>query len=88
MFAMAPLPAFISLILLVLVAGLTRYVSLGSVLAASAFPFVLLLCGFPAGFVLATLPLAVIIIIRHAGNLSRLFHGIERKLGGDKDGRP
>jgi len=88
MFALAPLPAFVSLIILVLVAGITRYISLGSVLAASAFPFVLLLFGFPTGFVLATLPLIVIILVRHAGNLSRLVRGTERKFGDRKDIQP
>lgn len=60
--------------------GLTRYVSLGSVLAAAAFGVGFLIFHHDNPWVLAgTLPACVLIIFMHRGNISRLIHGQERK---------
>ncbi len=81
MFAIAPGPALLSLAVFVATIALTRYVSLGSILAAFSFPFFMEL--FHMRFVLITLtsPILLIIIIRHAENIRRLLSGTERKFG-------
>ena len=58
-----------------------RYVSLGSVLAASCVPLGALLLGMPAPFVIAAFAVGAIIVGRHHANISRLLAGHEPKLG-------
>ena len=60
---------------------LTRYVSLGSVLAAAVYPFAFLwrFWGDWATVAMAFLIAAGAIVLHHA-NISRLLHGTERKL--------
>jgi len=81
MFALAPLAAAGCLAVFIGAVSLTRYISLGSILAALAFPPFLLLLGAPGPFILWTLPLVAIIWIRHAANIGRLIRGRERKFG-------
>jgi glycerol-3-phosphate acyltransferase PlsY len=59
----------------------TRYVSLGSILAAACVPFGALLLRYPAPFIAASLAVAVLIIARHHENIGRLLSGTERRLG-------
>ena len=67
--------------LFVLTIALTRFVSLGSVLAAAAFAagFLILHRGDPLTCVLAVAA-ACFVIFRHRGNLVRLIKGTESKL--------
>jgi glycerol-3-phosphate acyltransferase PlsY len=58
-----------------------RYVSLGSILAASCVPLGALLLGAPASSVIAAFAVAAIIVVRHHANITRLFAGHEPKLG-------
>ena len=58
-----------------------RYVSLGSILAASCVPLGALLLGMPAPFVLAAFAVGAIIVGRHHANITRLLAGHEPKLG-------
>jgi glycerol-3-phosphate acyltransferase PlsY len=81
MFALAPLQAFGALAVFVIVLGFTRYVSLGSILAVVSFPVFLALTRMPERFVVATLPIVVVIILRHAANIGRLARGQESRLG-------
>lgn len=87
----APIPSLIALGVFILIVALTRYVSLGSMLAALSIPAVIYFLGdalFSNGglspeFYLCLFA-AVLIIIRHHGNISRLIHGTESKLGDKK----
>ena len=81
MFAVAPLAALGSLAVFAAAVTLTRYVSLGSVLAAAFFPGFMAVFETPARVVAASLPILAIVIIRHLGNIRRLVRGTERKLG-------
>ena len=81
MFALAPLQAFGALAVFIIVLGLTRYVSLGSMTAAVFFPICLALTRVHERFVLATLPIVAVILLRHAANIGRLIRGRELKLG-------
>ena len=63
------------------VVWLTKYVSLGSVLASIALPPLAYALGSPAPAVGAALGAAAIIVFRHRSNVSRLRMGTERRIG-------
>ena len=76
----------IALILLgvfIAVIALTRFVSLGSIIAAFLYPFFTLIPAFNHGgaqFLLASALVAFIIIFRHKANIGRLLSGTESKV--------
>lgn len=77
--ALTPATLLIVLALFVLTVALTRYVSLGSIVAA--------LCIVPAAWLLGSVQaaelyvlIALIIVLKHAGNIRRLLRGDENKL--------
>jgi glycerol-3-phosphate acyltransferase PlsY len=67
--------------LFLVVVGLTRFVSLGSILAALAFPAVLLASGGSPAVAGVALAVAALVVFQHRGNIRRLVRGAERKLG-------
>jgi glycerol-3-phosphate acyltransferase PlsY len=79
--AIAWAPCLASLGLFVLVISLTRFVSLGSILAALAFPVVYFAGGGPAPAAAVALAIGALVIVRHAANIGRLIRGTERKIG-------
>jgi glycerol-3-phosphate acyltransferase PlsY len=85
---LAPAAALLSALVLVLTIAWKRYVSLGTVTAATAAPFLVLLLqrlGWaPAGawLPLTTAAIAALILIRHHGNLRRLLAGTEPRAWG------
>ncbi len=81
MFALAPGPAALCLGVFILVVAATRYVSLGSMVAAILFPVFGFLLNHPRPLLLGSLPLVAVILIRHRANIVRLFSGTERKFG-------
>ena len=71
-----------ALAVLVLVAALTRYVSLGSVVAmVLAPPAAGLLFGAPRPVTAAAAAIALLVVLKHLENLKRLARGEERRLG-------
>jgi len=88
MFAIAPRPALLSVAVFALVIALTRFVSLGSVLASVTFPFFMFVLGMSAWLILLSLPILAVILIRHRTNIGRLIHGTERKLGQKAENAP
>lgn len=76
-------PAAVLPALAFFVAGvwLTRYISVGSVLACLALPPIALAAGSPAAVVAAAFFAAVLIVFRHRSNLARVRLGTERRLG-------
>lgn len=74
----AMLPA---LTIFALTVWLTRYISLGSVLATLALPPSAYVMGSPAAAVVAAFAAATLIVFRHRSNLARLHLGQERRLG-------
>ena len=60
-------------------AGLSRFVSLGSILAAAAMPILVLLFGHPRAIFVSTLFIALLVVWRHRTNLRRLLDGTENR---------
>ena len=83
--ALYPLAAVVGGGILFLSAGLTRYVSLGSIAGAvGALALLLpltLLYGTPFEYLVYALIGAIFIIVMHRDNINRLLSGTERKLG-------
>src|SRR5262249_46047504 len=63
------------------VVWLTKYISLGSVVASLALPPIAYALGSPAPAVVAALAAATIIVFRHRSNVVRLRRGTERRVG-------
>lgn len=60
---------------------LTKYVSLGSLLATLALPPIAYAVGSPAPAVVAAVGATTLIVFRHRSNLARLRTGTERRIG-------
>jgi glycerol-3-phosphate acyltransferase PlsY len=60
---------------------LTKYISLGSMLASVALPPIAYATGSPAPAVAAAFAASAIIVFRHRSNLVRLRTGTERRIG-------
>ena len=60
---------------------ITKYISLGSVLASVALPPIAYAMGSPAPVVVAAFVASAIIVFRHRSNLMRLRTGTERRIG-------
>jgi acyl phosphate:glycerol-3-phosphate acyltransferase len=79
---LAPLALLCCLAVFVLVVALTRYVSLGSVISMVLLPpFAGLLFHASRPVVVAASLTALVVVVKHLGNLKRLAAGQERKLG-------
>ena len=78
---LTPLAIVPALAIFAAVVWLTKYVSLGSLLASIALPPLAYAVGSPAPAVLAALGASVIIIFRHRSNVLRLRTRTERRLG-------
>lgn len=85
--ALAPKALIASMLVFLLVVGITRYVSLGSILASAAFPFNFwyLMHGdiSPAAFAMVC-AVPLLIIFKHKENIQRLMAGTESKFGASK----
>jgi glycerol-3-phosphate acyltransferase PlsY len=85
--ALAPMTALIALLIFAAVVALTRYVSLGSILAAASFPAVLYWLErdtFPASALFLSAAVALLVILRHYQNIARLLAGTESRFGARK----
>jgi acyl phosphate:glycerol-3-phosphate acyltransferase len=84
---LAPLEVALALVIFAITVGLTRYVSLGSILAALFLSLSLLIQKFvyhyPLGNEMVGLAIFILILIlfTHRANIGRLFQGKENKLG-------
>lgn len=80
-----PIPFFYCIVLFIVIVVITKYVSLGSILAASAFLLIEFLSQYIVDFpnlprmILVAL-IVSLILIRHKANLQRLFNGNENKI--------
>ena len=92
--ALCPPAAIVGGEIIIIGAGLTNYVSLGSIAGAVGAYAILvpltIMNGFPIEYLFYALVGAVIIIVMHRDNIMRLVRGKERRLGekGEKRGSP
>ena len=78
---LAPAATATAVAVFMLVVWMTRYVSLGSLLATVALPPLAWLTNEPVPVIAGAILAALLIIQRHRGNLVRLHSGTERRLG-------
>lgn len=79
-----PKAVLVAVVIFMAVVAISRYVSLGSIAAVAAFPFVAWVIGrsyvSPVGLALMSLA-SLLIIARHHQNIRRLLAGTENRLG-------
>jgi glycerol-3-phosphate acyltransferase PlsY len=78
---LTPLAVPPALVIFAATVWLTKYISLGSVLASIALPPLAYAMGSPAPIVLAAIAASIIIVFRHRSNVVRLRTGTESRLG-------
>jgi glycerol-3-phosphate acyltransferase PlsY len=78
---LVPLAVLPAMLVWLAVTITSRYVSLGSIMAAVCVPLGALLLGRPLATVAACAATAAIIVLRHHENITRLLAGNERRLG-------
>lgn len=74
-------PCLISVAIFVIIIGISRYVSLGSLLATLSYPFLIIIFNKGEEIFYLSIVLFIIIVARHSGNIKRLIQGTERKFG-------
>ena len=81
-----PIVFLIILALFVTIVAIWRFISLGSIMCALLYPFILsgvdmVLLGHPSGlYIIFALLTSVLVIVKHKDNIKRLFEGKENKL--------
>lgn len=79
--ALAPLAIPLALGVFFAAAWLTRYISVGSVLASAALPPIAYAMGSDPPIVVVALAAAMLIVFRHRSNIARVWTGTERRIG-------
>jgi glycerol-3-phosphate acyltransferase PlsY len=79
--ALALKPLLLGIGVFLVVIALTRYVSLGSILAMMSLPVFLYIFQDNREVVILGVAILCLIVIKHGGNIHRLRHGNERKFG-------
>jgi glycerol-3-phosphate acyltransferase PlsY len=82
LFGLAPVAALVGVAIWILIFWLTRYVSVASIAAAAALPFVILITTWQSrtnakSLFYSSVCLAAVVIWRHRSNLLRLMRGTE-----------
>jgi glycerol-3-phosphate acyltransferase PlsY len=78
---LAPVATVPALIIFVVTAWITRFISLGSMVASAALPPIVYGLDSQTPVVLAACFVAALVLFRHRSNLVRLRSGIERRFG-------
>lgn len=78
--AIAPMPLLLAFIVFVVVVALSRYVSLGSILAAISLPVWMLLLHYNQTMIIFSILVAAFAVWRHKTNIKRLLQGTESKI--------
>ena len=82
--ALSPLPAILALLVFAAVVARWRFISLGSLAAAAAFPIFLALLNPHRIYIPFAIIVTVLIYYRHRENIERLLEGRESKFGTQK----
>ena len=75
-----PLPLLGGLVIWLVAVALWRYISAASMLAAIVVPLLAGLLVYPWPFILAAGLIALLVLVKHRGNLQRLLQGRESKI--------
>ena len=75
-----PVPTAIVFCVWLAIVAVTRYVSLGSIVAAALVPVLAWLWGYETPYILFGVLAALLIIVRHHANIGRLLNGTESKI--------
>ena len=75
-----PLPSLIVFLVWLIIVMITKYVSLGSCIAAALVPILAYVWGYPAPYFVFGVLAALFIIVRHKANIVRLMNGTENKI--------
>jgi glycerol-3-phosphate acyltransferase PlsY len=78
---LASWPLLIGIGVFIFIIALTRYVSLGSILAVMSIPFSIYFLSGNQEIAILSVAIFLLIVIKHGGNIHRLIKGNERKLG-------
>jgi glycerol-3-phosphate acyltransferase PlsY len=81
---LAPYALLVDIVIFLLVVYQTRYVSLGSIIAAALLPVILLVFSYSYVYVILAVIMGGFIIPRHRDNIQRLKQGRETKFGEKK----
>ncbi|MDQ3243210.1 MAG: glycerol-3-phosphate 1-O-acyltransferase PlsY [Gemmatimonadota bacterium] len=86
-FGLSVVPAFVALLAFVAAVGITRMVSVGSIVAAIVLPLGIFFQGGPSDprFIIAAI-VGAFVIWMHRSNMSRMRQGTEPKIGSTKPG--
>lgn len=76
---LSPLAVLGAFVIFALLLWKWRYVSLGSITAAAAIPFLVYLTGGNLSLIATTLFISLVVIIRHHQNIQRLLNGSENR---------
>ena len=77
-----PVPALICFVITLLIIGLTKYISLGSLCMLTLFAIIVSAMNWGNWLIVAwVVALAALCFLRHRTNIARLIHGTENKLG-------
>lgn len=79
---LAPLGMAIVVPIFLVTVGLSRYVSLGSIVAAAVTPVVLVALSYPTSTTVAGAVMGLAIAYRHRDNIRRMRFGTEARVGG------
>ncbi|MBN2245647.1 MAG: glycerol-3-phosphate 1-O-acyltransferase PlsY [Candidatus Aminicenantes bacterium] len=75
-------PLLLSLVVFIMIVIITRFVSLGSIIAVFSYPIFAYTLKAPMPVVYFSLIVFLLILFQHRENILRLIQGKERKLGG------
>ncbi|MBN2419846.1 MAG: glycerol-3-phosphate 1-O-acyltransferase PlsY [Deltaproteobacteria bacterium] len=77
--ALSPVSSIVSLCAFIIAVYFSNYISLGSITGAFIMPLTLSLLNKPASLIITAFFTAVLILITHSGNITRIIRGEERK---------
>ncbi len=82
---LTPGPTALAALVFILVVAVTRYVSLGSMLAAAAVPLAGFWMNYPVVVYTSSALISLLVIWKHQDNIGRLMRGEENRIGRKKE---
>lgn len=76
---LSPISVVLAAALFLVAVAVSRYISLGSVLAALSMPLWILFLGYPREIFAGSLGIALLIVWRHRSNIRRMLDGTENR---------